>query len=147
MRSSAEPPLPVKRSLRVAANFANVRQLASFLHGACRDAGVDEAVCIDLELAMVESANNIVEHGYRQGGGGGIEVNLRFDPASVVLTLSDTGTPIPSDNLSDGRPVPPDAVEGRGIGIVRSCVDEVSYSSEAGVNRLRLTKRLPPASV
>jgi serine/threonine-protein kinase RsbW len=136
----------VRRQERVAAEFAGVRRLAEFLQHASAEAGVESTLAIDLELAMVESANNIVEHGYAGGSGGEIAIELLFEPDAVVLTLSDTGSPIPPDDLARCRTMPLDAVEGRGMGIIQSCVDEIAYSSEGGVNRLRLLKRLSLSS-
>ncbi|WP_423142999.1 ATP-binding protein [Parablastomonas sp. CN1-191] len=125
-----------------AATHLGVRDLAAFLRECCNTAGVDEMSVFDLELAMVEAANNIVEHGYEETGGGVIRLAVEIARGEVALLLEDEGRPAPADLFALCRTAPLDATEGRGLGIVRSCVDLADYSRAGSVNRLRLVKTL-----
>lgn len=132
--------LPV--ALEVAADLLEVRRLAAFLRQSCAAAGVDEAVALDCELALVEAANNVVEHGYTGHAGGTMAVEIRAEKDRVNIILSDRGRPVPDDFFDHCRVVPLDAEGGRGCGIIRACVDEIAYSSQDGFNRLTMVKRL-----
>ena len=48
--------------IRVPANLEAVRDLAAWAQGACSDAGVADDIALELELALVEAATNIVVH-------------------------------------------------------------------------------------
>lgn len=115
---------------------AHLRRRGAALH-------VDDVAMIDLELALVEAANNVVLHGYagRQEGTIAITVNRVGDV--LVIELRDGGVPIPRSVLSAHLPASIEAECGRGIAIIRSCIDDIGYSQEGGVNVLRLAKYLP----
>jgi serine/threonine-protein kinase RsbW len=127
--------------IHVNADLGEVRRLAEWLRARCDEAGVSQTARIDLELAMVEAANNIVEHGCQSGTD---EIGLAFqiDCGTAVVTLADRGPPVPPGLYAQCRDMPLEATEGRGIGIVQSCVDVLNYSSHDGLNRLTLTKLL-----
>jgi serine/threonine-protein kinase RsbW len=129
--------------IEVAADLIAVRELAAFVRQACAEARVEELAAIDLELAVVEAANNIVEHGGEQDGKIGLAFTCAGQEACVVLT--DRGRPVSPDLFSRCREVAPDALGGRGIAIMRSCVDEIGYSTSEGINQLRLVKQVSPA--
>lgn len=118
-----------------------VPQLADHLRR-CAGGAVPDAALIDLELALVEAANNIVIHGYAGRDDGLIHMTVAHDQAAVMLDLWDEGAPMPEGRLSACRAFSPDAESGRGIGIIQSCIDDIAYSREGNRNHLRLTKLL-----
>ena len=132
--------------LEVPATLDAVRDLASWLKVRCLEAEVDEATSFDLELAMVEAANNVVEHGYRGMKAGTITLQFGIMDGAVVLTLFDMAPPAPAGLFERCRTVELDAPDGRGVMIVRSCVDTVEYRQDGNTNLLTLTKRLPASS-
>jgi len=123
-------------SFTIEADLSQVRELARFVR---QEAGLNEAALADLELAVVEAANNIILHGYG-GGGGLIRCHVQRGADAVRVTLSDSGAPIPEDMLRNAQPTSQMAESGRGLAIIRACVDEIAYTSAAGANRLTLVK-------
>ncbi|MXP42083.1 ATP-binding protein [Altererythrobacter soli] len=136
------PAEAVPGAIRINADLREVRRLAEWLRGKCSEGGLGEMAAYDLELATVEAANNVVEHGYAGTSGGEIGLDLEIDRGIAVITLTDHGIPVPPGLFDQCRPAPLDATEGRGIGIVQSCVDVVNYSTREGLNRLTLIKLL-----
>lgn len=132
----------VPGELTVAAKLENVRVLAAWLRDRCHSEGIVDTDAFDLELAMVEAANNCIEHGYVENTGGNIGIAFELSERAVEVALYDRGKAIPPHLLSECREVPFDALSGRGMSIVRSCVDEIDYRSEDGLNILVMTKRL-----
>jgi serine/threonine-protein kinase RsbW len=126
------------RSLRIPARLEAVAQLASLVREVGEAAGLGESGVVELELAVVEAANNVVTHGY-DGAFGEIEMHVAEDDG-VAVELIDTGRPIPSGLLENPPVVSLDAERGRGLAIIRTCVDRLDYSSLQGTNRLRLFK-------
>lgn len=136
------PSSPFERlpgAIIVTAELEQIRTLAAWLREACETAGVGENEAFDLELAMVEAANNIVLHGYRGCTGSiGLDFHVKDKIASVVL--ADEGAAIPPDAFSQCRAVPAEATHGRGINIMQSCVDSIDYTRRGAVNVLTFSK-------
>jgi serine/threonine-protein kinase RsbW len=127
-----------ERSIRIDAQLEAVAQLAQVVREEGEAAALSPDAVIEIELAVVEAANNIVAHGYSVPGGA-IEMRVvRQD--GLRVELADCGTTIPA-NLFDNPPAADlDAERGRGLAIIRACVDRLSYSQKDGVNRLILVK-------
>lgn len=130
------------RTLVVTAELLAVRELALFLREVCAEAQVGDCEVLDLELAMVEAATNVVEHGYSDREGGAVALQVCVRPGGVTLTLTDTGKPAPEGVFSNRTALDMAALSGRGISIIQACVDGVEYTSRAGCNRLTLHKTL-----
>lgn len=127
--------------MRIAAELVAVRDLAEFLRAACQREGLSDGDMADLELALVEAANNVVEHGHPAGESGEITLDLYFGPTTTELVLSDCGRPARPDLFEDLADMPLDALAGRGVGIIQACVDRIEYASADGRNRLSLVKQ------
>ena len=137
----SSPAEGISRSLTVPAELLAVRELAAFLHETCAAGGLDEREVLDLELALVEAATNVVEHGYQGREGGAMTLQIRIAPREVALILIDEGKPAPEGTFTKCHVVDWDALDGRGISIVQTCVDEIEYSTTGNRNRLSLRKR------
>ncbi|AKM10679.1 ATP-binding protein [Croceicoccus naphthovorans] len=137
-------PFAADPQISVPATLLAVRALSDFLRDRCLAAGIDEGAAMELDLALVEAANNIVQHGLAGAADKiGLSVDLTDETATLVLT--DGGPPAPADLfISDAAAPDPLAESGRGMMIMHQCVDSVAYDSEGGVNTLTLTKRLLP---
>jgi serine/threonine-protein kinase RsbW len=104
-----------------------------------------DALLYGVQLAVQEACTNIVNHAYAEAacGAGRIALDIACGPDRIVVELEDTGAPF---NLPPREavqlPVEPQE-HGYGLFLIYSLVDEVSYQSVAGVNRLVLVKRLP----
>lgn len=128
--------------LRIRARLEEVRRLSEALNDAAPSAGLAADALIDLDLAMVEAANNVVLHGYGGGSEDEIELLVRRSGDIVEVELRDRGVPIPSRLLDAPAPPMLDGESGRGLAIIRVCTDELHYSSRDGENRLLLKKRI-----
>lgn len=127
-----------------AAGLEEVQTLAAHLRDRCAALKLADDAVIDLELAMVEAANNIVLHGYA-GHEGTLSMAVRCADNTITVELRDHGVPMPAEMLWGDRPFSLDAESGRGIAIMQSCVDDIVYRQEGGINVLTLAKRLRSA--
>lgn len=86
-----------------------------------------------LELALVELASNVIEHG---AAGTGVSCTLRLDVGAdaVEANLVDDGVPVPVDpsvaRLPDAL-----AESGRGLALVQMVVDDLRYERVGDRNR------------
>lgn len=86
-----------------------------------------------LELALVELASNVIEHG---AGGRGVTCSLRVDVGvdDVHVSLTDDGVPVLVDPSAAHLP---DALAegGRGLALVQMVVDDLRYERVDDRNR------------
>ena len=93
--------------------------------------GLEPARHPNLDLAVTEVVTNALLHGYRDGGGDPITVDVHVD-GKVQITVTDTGVGM--------RPHPGSPGAGLGLAIVMSIADHVEVSpGEAGGTRVRVT--------
>lgn len=136
------------RSLRIVSRPEEVRRAARFCHRAC--AGLfSGSECHDIELAIAEACNNIVEHAYGYCDDQPIWIRVSRQPEEILFRIEDeAATP-----FTPGEVTPP-AVEwhsladvpegGWGIYLMREAMDSVRYRRRGRRNRLELSKRLLP---
>ncbi|HWH22515.1 MAG TPA: ATP-binding protein, partial [Allosphingosinicella sp.] len=89
------PEAEILGELRLPAQLEEVRRLSPLLSDAAGAAGLDPTAMIDLELAMVEAANNIVIHGYDGGSQEEFEVRIFRQGDILAVSLGDRGRRIP----------------------------------------------------
>jgi serine/threonine-protein kinase RsbW len=108
----------------------------------------------NMELCVVEAVTNSIKHSY--GGEKGKEINVIFSLSSEHLTIDvcDYGIVMDSNVLENADLKYPDrkradvehiADSGRGIGIMKTLMDNVTYASGKEGNCLTLTKNIPPS--
>lgn len=133
-------------TLRIDSQLDHVFLIGVSVRAICQTLPLDADA---VELCVVEAVNNAVEHAYGGQPGQVVEVDLNVDPAALHIAVRDRGRamnwaaacaradPTALHTVSDG---------GRGLFIMRSLMDELSYCSANGWNVLTMTKRLPASS-
>jgi anti-sigma regulatory factor (Ser/Thr protein kinase) len=110
--------------------------------------GLPEKTIFGLALALEECGSNIVNHALKRDSQRKFEVVIEKSSDAFVIELRDDG---PTFDPTASAPRKAQAEDddlpgGWGIELVRRHTDEICYRREAGLNILRLTKRLVPAS-
>ncbi|MFD1547217.1 MULTISPECIES: ATP-binding protein [Nonomuraea] len=96
------------------------------LGDAMRSLNVSEACISDMLLAVSEACSNAVRHG---GPANRYEVTASIGSGRCDVRVVDNGVGIPSMPLTFP---PPDTENGRGLLIMRSVVDEISFGITPG---------------
>lgn len=102
-----------------------------------------------MEIAVVEACNNIVEHAYTNQSGI-ITMDILTTPEKLTVNLRDTGSPMPEktqapieESFDFSRDDLDDLPEGGfGLFLMDNLLDERKYISENGINTLTLIKNL-----
>lgn len=126
-------------SIRIDGDLEQVRVLAHFVRQKAANAGLDAIAQADLELAVVEAANNVILHGYGSARGS-IGCTVDAVGSRVRVVLVDSGSPIPAEKLNRRQSAGALSESGRGLSIIRACVDSLDYASANGENRLTFSK-------
>ena len=115
-----------------------------------REMNIADLDCLHVQLAVAEAINNCIEHGYGETGDGRIDIFAATDGDNLKVVIMDDAPPLPIPRLEEllrtPLPEPTDAIpllsSGRGIPIMRSTMDSVTFGRSGGRNQLTLCKTL-----
>jgi serine/threonine-protein kinase RsbW len=131
---------------RIPARLADVRLLGLSVHSLFANLGFNDVETYQLELAVTESANNIVKHAYQYEKDVFITMKFSTTDDRVTCTFVDNGkfknflkNNGQGEITTDTKMIPPDS---RGIYIICDVMDEVSYRRSGSKNILTLVKYL-----
>ena len=108
-----------------------------------RACGLPEGTAGDVELALTEVVNNVVEHGYA-GGDGRVRVEGRIGSEGLELRVSDTGRPLPGERIPPAGRIDPEATRanlpegGFGWALIHQLADAVRYERRGTWNTVSL---------
>jgi serine/threonine-protein kinase RsbW len=119
----------------------------------CRHMGIDGVLAYQIELCAVEGVTNAIRHAYGLKAGNEVTVVIRFDETRIDLEIQDRGHSMEpqyverlrnGSNVLDFDPsdIPALPESGMGLQIIHEVMDETAYTSEVGVNCLKLSKVL-----
>ena len=110
--------------------------------------GLSKELCFELELAVVEAANNAIIHACGDDPAQRLELELSHHPRQLIITLRDHGTGMeclarPPKPIDDIPTIENMSVGGLGLHLIHEVMDEVHYSSRKGGNTMTMIKWLP----
>lgn len=110
--------------------------------------GLSKELCFELELAVVEAANNAIIHACGDDPAQQLELELFHQSRQLIITLRDHGTgmeclAIPPTPIDDNPTLENMSVGGLGLRLIHEVMDEVHYSSKKGGNTMTMIKWLP----
>lgn len=97
---------------------------------------------MQLEIALAEVFNNIVEHAYADRDDGRIEITIEMLPPGMHFTIVDTGAEMPQGRLPVGHSANPDlsaheqAEGGYGLHLIRLIAKKLRYNRVGDENQL-----------
>lgn len=116
-----------------------------------RALGLPAGAAGDVELALAEVVNNVIEHGYAGKPAGEVRVEGCLSSGTLELRVSDTGCPLPGgrvppSDILDLEGPPGDLPEGGfGWALILQLTDAVRYERRGTRNTLTLRFRVPDA--
>jgi len=135
--------------LRIDSQLDHVFMVGLAVRGLCAAVPFDDEAASAMELCVVEAVNNAIEHAYAGEAGHPVEVEIELTDGAMRVEVRDRGRGMDwaaacsradryaHDQLAEG---------GRGLVIMRSLADRLSYRCADGWNVLTLYKRLPAAA-
>lgn len=136
--------------LKIDSRSECVELVSSAVRGLCRLTRLTTTDLAGIELALVEAINNTIEHAYHNEPGHPVMVTINLAPDRLSLRVSDRGTPMDPrqlDQVSElAEPDPADpntwSHRGRGLVLIKSCMETVGYRTDRGLNTLTMSRPL-----
>lgn len=116
--------------------------------GRLRASGLPATLAGDVELALVEAVNNVIEHAFGGKPGHRIAVHARLSETMLDLRIIDDGRPLPGGRVPPAKPLDLDVPRadlpegGFGWALIHRLADQVDYERRDARNMLSLRFRL-----
>ena len=134
--------------LRIDSQLDHVFLVGVAVRGVCAAARLDDEQANAIELCVVEAVNNAIEHAYSGEPGHPVEIAVEIAGGAMQVEVRDRGSAMDwaaACARADGYAADRLAEGGRGVFIMRSLMDRLTYRSADGWNVLTLIKQLPEA--
>ena len=124
------------------------------LRGLGQEAALSRAAIGDIELCVTEAANNCIEHALADRAERDVRIDWIEFPDRLELAVCDHGSALApevlarvDESLLEIDPNDPQTLRtsGRGLALIKTLMDDVTYSTDDGWNRLIMVLRRPPA--
>ena len=133
--------------LTIGSRLEFLSMVHALIQGISRQFELDEDTENALLIAVIEAGTNAIQHGH--GHDGVTPVDLRFEllPDRLRVTVHDSGPGFRPPAESPDMTSPEHLLDqrGRGIFIMRACMDRVDFDFSGGGTTVRLEKLAPPA--
>lgn len=127
----------------IKAATSNLAEIRSFVAKHAHEHGFSERQISDIQLAVDEACTNIIKHAYSFDSTKKFTIELEFDGSQLSITLTDRGQGFNPDRYK--KPDLKKQIEkkkrgGMGVYLIKSLMDDVSYSANTDKNVLRMSK-------
>ncbi len=113
----------------------------------CERAGLGEDACTQVTLAVIEAGTNAIQHGSRGQPDRAVEVDFSLWPDRLEVAVRDRGPGFDPALVGADVTAPEHLLDsrGRGIFIMRACMDTVDFRFDGTGTTCLLVKRRPAA--
>lgn len=129
--------------LTVPAATENLADVRKFVFDHSKQEGFSSEQIEDIRLAVDEAFTNIIKHAYEYDSNKEVLVHLHFNSDKLVVKLTDYGSSF--DITKYKRPNLKEQIKkkkrgGMGVHLIRTLMDDVSYSRVNKKNEIRMSK-------
>lgn len=138
------------KHLTLEARLENLDQVLDCLNEILEEADCPMKQQTQLDIAVEEIFVNIAHYAYTPDiGMAEIEMEIEKDPASIVITFSDSGkpyNPLEKEDPDVTLPLEKRQIGGLGIYMVKKSMDDMTYVHRDGKNVLTIRRNLTPGA-
>jgi serine/threonine-protein kinase RsbW len=112
----------------------------------CQRLEFDEDTAAQVSMSVIEAGTNAIQHGHKRDASKAVDIEFRLLPDTLEVVVQDMGSGFDVGAVN-GDVTGPDHIfdaRGRGIFIMRSCMDHVSFHFTGAGTQVRLVKNRPP---
>jgi serine/threonine-protein kinase RsbW len=142
---SDDPLVPEAVQLRIPARLELLGLFDRVSTLVCERAGFSEDACTQVTLSVIEAGTNAIQHGARRDPAVTVDVTFAVYPDRLEVSVHDPGSGFDLAAVSGDITSPEHLLDarGRGIFIMRACMDSVDYTFDGSGTTCRLVKRRP----
>jgi len=134
---------PETIAVRIPSRLDLLAVLDRVTESVCRRLHFDDDTCSQVSMSVIEAGTNAIQHGHRKDASKPVDIEFRLLPEALEVIIQDEG---PGFDLAgvNGDITSPEHIfdaRGRGIFIMRSCMDQVDFEFTGSGTRVRLIKK------
>jgi anti-sigma regulatory factor (Ser/Thr protein kinase) len=138
-------PVKQERHLILHNDIQQIPQLADFMETIAEEKGLNQSLCMSLNLALEEAVTNVILYAYPDGADGLVDIEAVLREHSIEFIVTDSGMPFDPTAVAEADitlTAEERAIGGLGIHLVRQIMDEVRYQRLNDKNQLTLIKNI-----
>lgn len=141
----AEAPIPEVITLRLPSRLELLAVLDRVALTVCERMDFDEDTASQVSMSVIEAGTNAVQHGHARDPLKTFEVQFHLFPDRLEVVVHDDGKGFDLGRITPDVTTPDHLFDmrGRGIFIMRSCCDEVTFDFGPDGTTCRLVKHRP----
>jgi serine/threonine-protein kinase RsbW len=142
MSVTTQKPIPEVIAVRIPSRLELLSILDRVCESMCQRLEFDDDAVVQVSMSVIEAATNAIQHGHKRDASKPVDVEFRVLPETFEVVVRDTGTGFDL-NAVNGDITSPEHIldaRGRGIYIMRSCMDRVDFEFSPAGTQVRLVK-------
>lgn len=138
--------VPEVVTMRLPSRLELLGVLDSVTMSLCDRMEFDRDTSSQVAMSVIEAGTNAIQHGHGRDASRPVDVAFRLFPDRIEIAVHDTGPGFDLASINGDTPTSPEHLldpRGRGIFIMRACMDSVEYEFGRDGTICRLVKRRP----
>jgi len=134
-------------SFRMPSRLDMLGELDHVVQGLCALLKLDEDACTKISMSLIEAGTNAIQHGHRLDASKPVDTVFTVFPDRIEIAVHDSGKGFKLDEVNGNVTSPEHILDlrGRGIFIMRECMDSVRFEfTPTGTSCLLTKRRRPP---
>jgi serine/threonine-protein kinase RsbW len=141
-------PAPDVISLTMPSRLELLGVLDHVAQSICHRLEFDDTLCSQVTMSVIEAGTNAIQHGHGRDASKPVDTTFRVYPDRLEIDVSDQGKGFDLAAVN-GDVTSPEHIfdlRGRGIFIMRACMDSVDFRFTGSGTVCHLVKKRPPAT-
>jgi serine/threonine-protein kinase RsbW len=143
MTVTAAKQTPEVIAIRIPSRLELLSVLDRVCESVCQRMGFDEDTTAQISMSVIEAGTNAIQHGHKRDATKPLDVEFRLMPDQLEVVVNDNGAGFDVGAVNGDVTSPEHLYDarGRGIFIMRSCMDQVDFSFTGHGTQVRLVKK------
>jgi serine/threonine-protein kinase RsbW len=140
--------IPDVITVRMPSRLELLALLDGVTNSVCERLRVDGDTASLISMSVIEAGTNAIQHGHKRDATRVVDIDFRLFQDRIEVSVHDSGPGFDPGKINGDATSPEHLFDarGRGIFIMRSCMDEVDFEFSDLGTVCHLMKRLPQAS-
>ena len=132
-------------SVRIPSRLELLALLDRIAQTVCERAALDDDTCSQVTMSVIEAGTNAIQHGHKRDAGKPVDVTFALFPDRIEISVHDLGTGFDLASINGDVTSAAHLLDarGRGIYIMRACMDAVDFEFSPTGTVCHLVKRRP----
>ena len=143
-----QSPSPDVITVRMPSRLELLALLDGVTSSVCERLHVDGDTASLISMSVIEAGTNAIQHGHKRDASRVVDIDFRLFHDRIEVSVHDSGPGFDPGAINGDATSPEHLFDarGRGIFIMRSCMDSVDFEFSDGGTICHLVKRLPQTS-